>query len=597
LLASAPVLCGIAGFHGGLRASGERILREMIEALGHRGPDGRGVSLAGDVGLAATRLSLVDAERGGQPMVDGDVAIVFNGEIYNHVALREELEGLGVTFRGRSDTEVVLRGYLRWGPAVLDRLEGMFAIAIRDGAVLHLARDAFGMKPLFHGLCADAQTLVFASEIKALLRFPHVPRRLDATGLVEQLVFGHTLGQRTLLADIRQVAPGHHVIVERHEQQLLVTSSPWSPPRPLPPPPRSVDEAADRLVERLRESVARRVEADHPVATYLSGGLDSSLVASLRPDHVGSRSFLVADGKDVSDLPHARAVAAALGLQHTEIIVPRAPPRAWVANAVLAMEAPSAPSLALVSAARVRQEAKAAVCGEGSDELFGGYPMHDEPEPYLRRFEERVSRLRSTAPLAETALATTTERIAALRVRDPAARTRAVFDFLLHEVMPGKHLAIWDRGSMASSLEVRMPYLDRAIQELALSLPPQWSQQRKQLVVMAARRALPTAVAGAITTRTKAAAPDALGAMRHRLRSLAGAAMPYAWLRTHPLQRLTSAPHVLLALDLFLLAFLVGNGALPEGFAFETMYSRHERELRAAHQAAGEALFSANGAP
>ncbi len=586
-------MCGVVGYRGSLGTDGEQVLDAMVDALSHRGPDGRSAWVHEDVGLAAVRLSLLDLDHGGQPMVDGELAVVFNGEIYNHRELRAELEREGVAFRGRSDTEVVLRGFRRWGAAVLEKLEGMFAVAICEGGTLHLARDPFGMKPLFYWVSPQADAVAFASEIKALLRCPTVPRRLDPAGLVEQLVFGHTLGSRSLMAGVCHVPPGAHVIVERREGRIVVaTSHPSLPPQA---PPERMEHAVDALVERLRASVERHVHADHPIATYLSGGLDSTLVAALRPDRAGSRSFVVADGKDVADVRYARSAATALGLDHGEIMIPRAPALSWVADAVLAMEAPVLPSLALVSAAQVRRTCKAALCGEGSDEVFAGYPIHEDPEPYLRGLEERLLRLHGAAPILEHALATTRARIAALRLVDPEARFRAVHDFLLRETMPNKHLAIWDRCAMAASLEVRMPFLERGIRDLGRSLPREWMSRRKQIVVAAARRVLPPALATQIDARAKSAAPDALGATRQRLRGLAGAAMPRTWLRRHPLQQLSSSPHALVLLDLFLLAFVAGDGRLPEGFAIEAMYARHEGELRRVHQEACEALWGASG--
>ena len=282
-------MCGIAGYYGAFGAAGGSTLRSMIDALAHRGPDGRSMSVNASIGLAAARLSLLDAPGGGQPMEDGDIAIVFNGEIYNHAELRVELEQAGVRFSGRSDTEVLLRGFRQWGPSLFDRLEGMFAIAIRAGAVLNLARDPFGMKPLVYWISSDSQTLLFASEIKALLRCSLLPRRLDSAGLVEHLVFGHTLGSRTLIGDVRHVAPGdsccHRATAGAARAHDLEARA---PPRPHPRPG-PLEEAVDRLAEMLRESVARRLHADHPIATYLSGGIDSTLVAALRPDRTDSK--------------------------------------------------------------------------------------------------------------------------------------------------------------------------------------------------------------------------------------------------------------------------------------------------------------------
>lgn len=564
----------------------------MIEALAHRGPDGRCVSLHGNIGLGSARLSLLDLTNGEQPMQDGDVALVFNGEIYNHAALRSELQQEGVSFRGRSDTEVMLRGFQRWGPSLFDRLDGMYAVAIRDGETLHLARDPFGMKPLFYWISPGADAFVFASEIKAVLRCPFVPRRLDASGLVEHLVFGHTLGSRTLIGEVRQVAPGAHVAVTRQGERLVIAATFLPEPRPQSRPT-GLEQAIDRLTELLRESVARHVHSDYPVATYLSGGLDSSVVAALRPDHHGSRSFVVADGKDVADVRYARRVATALDLDHADIMITRTPPIDWIANSVLAMEAPFPPSVALVSAPQVRRAGKAVVCGEGADELFAGYPVHEQPETYLRTLEEQLLKLKA-AGLTGAALATTTAQVRAACVKDPEARSRALYDLLLYEGLPNKHLAIWDRCAMVASLEVRMPYLDRGVRDFALSLPREWLSPRKGLIAAVARRVLPPMVADEITARAKHAAPDALLSTRHRLRGLAAAIMPTAWSRRHPLQCLSSSPYVLVMLDLFLLAFVVGDGRLPAGLSIQTMYEHHERELRTAHQMACEALFGAD---
>jgi asparagine synthase (glutamine-hydrolysing) len=584
-------VCGIVGYHD--RESSHN-LPEIALALAHRGPDGTGVWIRDEIGLAATRLSLLDLEHGAQPMVneDGQVAVALNGEIYNHAKLRAELRSEGISFRGRSDTEVLLRGFIRWGPRVLERLEGMFAVAMSEGRRLHLARDTFGMKPLFWWLSSDRQALAFGSEIKALLRFPGVPRRLDPAALVEEMVFGHTLGVRTLLREIEQLAPGTLMTIERRGSRLEISTERFAMPRPAATPP-SAREAGERIGELLRESVVLHIHADHPVATYLSGGADSTLLASLRPDHPGSKSFVVADGKHVADLAHAAEVANALGLDHEPILIPREPPLSWLANAVLAMEAPRAPTLALVSAPRVRSCTKAALCGEGADELLSGYSMHERPGPYLDRFEQRLAQLQSTSALPASAFETTEAQLAALRPDRHGDRPSVIYDFLLHQVMPNKHLAIWDRGAMAASLEVRMPYLTRGIRDLSLSLPKNWaSGSAKELIGAAMQRTLRTPLAERIATRTKTAAPDALEVTRRRLGNLAASAMPSAWHSRHPLRQICTAPHMLFLLDLFLIAFIERDGSFPHDFAAEALYTRHERELRASHESACDALLA-----
>lgn len=589
-------MCGIVGYFGDFGPFGEQMLRSMVGSLAHRGPDGQGASVHGEIAVGAARLSLLDFDGGHQPMMDGPLAIVFNGEIYNHEDLRQELQQAGVRFTGRSDTEVLLQGFRKWGSALFERLEGMFAIAVRDGPVLHLVRDPFGMKPIVFWISPENDALTFGSEIKALLRCPSVTRNLNPTAFVEYLVFGHTIGSRTLLDHIHQVPPGTHVTVERQGGQIKVTKSAVSQPQ-LQEPPEDRRRAADQLTEMLRESVARRLHADEPVALYLSGGLDSTVLAALRPDRNGSRSFVVADGKDVADLHGARSVAAALQLEHSEVMVPRAPPSSWVVDAIIAMEAPFLPSIALISAPRVRQSGKAALCGEGSDELFCGYPPHSQPELYLQRLEERAQRLLAVFGAAESSIvAPVAERIRALRLETPQTRSRAVYEFLLNEVMPNKHLTIWDRCAMAASLEVRMPYLDRRVRDFALSVPPSWSLSRKALIADVAQRVLPGPLVNEILNRTKSAAPSAIQATHYRLRKLLAAAIPLARLRNHPLRQLTASPSALVMIDTFLLAFVARDGRLPQSFSIETMYSDHDRELRVAHQLACDALFGATGA-
>lgn len=585
-------MCGIVGYHDRERAHN---LYEIALALAHRGPDGTGVWTRNEIGLAASRLSLLDLEHGTQPMVseDGQVAVALNGEIYNHAQLRAELVNEGISFRGRSDTEVLLRGFIQWGPQVLDRLDGMFAAAMSEGRKLHLARDTFGMKPLFWWLSSDRQALVFGSEIKALLRFPGVPRRLDPAALVEDMVFGHTLEARTLLRDIEQLAPGTLMTIERQDSRLEISTERFAMPCPGTPPS-SPREAGERIGELLRESVARQIHADHPVATYLSGGADSTLLASLRADHPGSKSFVVADGKHAADLSHAADVANALRLDHEAILIPREPPLCWLANAVLAMEAPHPSTLALVSAPRVRSFTKAAVCGEGADELFSGYPMHQRPGPYLDRFEQRLAQLQSTSALPVSAFETTEAQLAVLRSDRHGRQPTAVFDFLLHQAMPNKHLAIWDRGAMAASLEIRMPYLTRGMRDLSLSLPKDWpSGSAKEMIGAAMRRTLPAPLAERIAERTKTAAPDALEVTRRRLGNLAASVMPSGWYRRHPLRQISTAPHVLFLLDLFLIAFVERDGSFPQDFAAEALYTRHGSELRASHESACDTLLSA----
>jgi asparagine synthase (glutamine-hydrolysing) len=278
-------MCGIAGV---LDLSGRPVEPELVEAmaarLSHRGPDGRGLHTDGPIGLAHTRLSLIDLDGGAQPMTseDGRVTVVFNGEIYNFRAVRTELEALGHRFRTRSDTEVIPHAVEEWGEAAVEKLRGMFAFAAWDARRhrLFLARDRLGIKPLYWFL--EGQRFFFASELKALLPCARAPRRLDPIALHDYLSLLVPLAPRTLFESIWSLAPGTQLAVENgqvRERRYWVPSA-----RPDP----SLDErrALDRLDTTLDAVLADQVVADVPVGAFLSGGIDSSLLVA----HLAARS-------------------------------------------------------------------------------------------------------------------------------------------------------------------------------------------------------------------------------------------------------------------------------------------------------------------
>jgi asparagine synthase (glutamine-hydrolysing) len=381
-------MCGICGFVGiEDPALGATTLQSMITTLAHRGPDGSGTWHApeGRVGLGHTRLSIIDLESGAQPMksIDGQFLIVFNGEIYNFQELRRDLERLDHWFATRSDTEVVLEAYRRWGAECLERFRGMFAFAIYDVRErrLFLARDRTGIKPLYYH--AGKGGFFFGSEIKAVLAAP-VPRRLDYRALADFLRLGYPLLPATMFADIQELEPGSWMEVTSDSGIRRGRFWEW---KRSPKAWRDAN-ALETSEEALTESLKDHLVSDVPVGAFLSGGIDSSLLAALLVRKLGVRidTFNVRFGEAAYDeSAYARAVAAHLGTRHHEIAVEGAFGSAGddgeealeLADCVLTQfDQPFGDSSAIPTylvCKEIRRYVKVALSGDGGDEMFGGY--------------------------------------------------------------------------------------------------------------------------------------------------------------------------------------------------------------------------------
>ena len=525
-------MCGIAGIVGAVPPGG--VLDAMLGALEHRGPDDRGTHVAGEAALGMTRLSIIDLATGRQPMSsdDGAVTIVFNGEIYNFRAVRAELQADGRRFRTRSDTEVILHAWQTDGERCVERLRGMFAFAIWDAPRrrLFLARDRLGKKPLYYW--QDGGTLVFASEIKALLCHPGPGRSVDWPAFHHYLAYGYTPAGRSAFARIMKLPPGHTAVFAHG---ALTTRRYWSlppgaPAGTLPPPP----ELAQRLREEIREAVRMRLESDVPLGAFLSGGVDSSVVvASMREVTSGRlRTFSIgfgASGASYDELPYARQVAERFGTEHhEEILEPKAAELAPVI--VRGFDEPFADSSAIATfavAAATARHVKVALSGIGGDETFAGYPRYlgvrvSEAWARLPRWLRRPAAAAATGllresytsrnlrdwtvrfaagaerPLPERYFAWTrffdapglhalaTPALAAhLAGDDPDAAGRAAwatrgwsdamdgaFRIDLATYLSDDLLTMADRMSMASSLELRAPFCDHRVIEASLAMAP-----------------------------------------------------------------------------------------------------------------------------
>lgn len=382
-------MCGIFGFVTRSQAEASRLDPEAARrALAHRGPDDSG-HYDGDVAgahctLVHTRLSIIDLSSGGhQPMPSGDgrYQVVFNGEIYNHAEVRAELESLGVRFRSSSDTEVLIEAYARWGASALERFRGMFAIAIWDTRLgtLFLARDRLGIKPLY---VADLPSggIAFASELRALLAAGAAPRKLSREGLRSYLTWGSVAEPLTMVEGVRALLPGTHATWrggQLHESTYWVL-------RPGPTVQLSFDEAVEFVRPVLREAVKLRLVSDVPVGVFLSGGIDSSVLATLASQASGGKvqAFTVAfDEKELSEAEQAAELARELGCPHHVTLLRAESLSGEVANALSALDQPSSDGINtyLVSKAVSGAGIKVALSGLGGDEVFAGYS-------YFRQF-------------------------------------------------------------------------------------------------------------------------------------------------------------------------------------------------------------------
>jgi len=549
-------MCGICGSFDFSRArpADPAVLERMNQTMVHRGPDGGGLHVDGPVGLAARRLAIIDLEHGDQPMVagDGEVAVVQNGEILNHLELRAGLERDGFRFRTRCDTEVLLHLYLRDGPGFVEQLRGMFAVAVWDRRArrLLLARDRFGIKPLHYEVC-DGR-IAFASELKALMAQPDFPRQVDREALHAFLAFNSIPAPLTIFKTARKLPPGHVLLCSPDGVQV----SRYARPEPAPAGElreEPAEELAQELRERLRDSVRAHLLADVPVGVLLSGGVDSSvlaaLAASVSPYRVSTFSIGFRE-KSFNELDLARQVAERYDTDHHELVVtPQV--TELLPKLVGAFDEPFADSSALPTflvSELAAQHVKVVLSGEGGDELFGGYETYSADQlalhlgPMAARLAPLVERLPSSSRrvsleyrakrFARAAALPPLERhhgwkeifSAPERSRlltppwrddsaDPLAGGRERFAETatapllarLQDVDLGIYLADdllvkTDRMSMFHSLEARVPYLDPVVAELALALPTRHKVRglaKKRLLRRAAGPLIPSSITGA----------------------------------------------------------------------------------------------------
>lgn len=529
-------MCGIAGFSG--RPASE-VSDAVLEQLGHRGPDGQGRFNAhgGTVSLFHTRLAILDpTSDGAQPMstADGQVTIVFNGEIYNFPELRADLQKRGYVFRSRTDTEVLLALYLELGTAMLAKLNGIFAFALWDAREnqLFVARDGAGVKPLY--ICESGGAFAFASEIKALLCFNWIPRRIDSEALSHYVRFLWCPGSGTPLADVRKLGPGEALIVK--DGRIVRRWHYYSLPAPGPDLSLSVADWTVEVRRALELAVKRQMISDVPLGAFLSGGLDSSSIVALARKHTSERlqcftidfdSDMAKEEGFVLDLPYARRVAQHLDVD-LHVVRVGSEMAEGLASMVQQLDEPLADFSALnvffISQLARQHGIKVLLSGAGGDDLFAGYRRHRAlgldslwdrvpgrvrerlgglgqmlpgRPPFLRRISkllrsaamqgnERLVSYFEWAPpdtvrsLFPPDLASTFHAEPLLEALDSVPETATPLQKMLileqRFFLADHNLIYTDKMSMAAGVETRVPFLDPDLMQLAARIPDGYRQ-------------------------------------------------------------------------------------------------------------------------
>jgi asparagine synthase (glutamine-hydrolysing) len=523
-------MCGIAGFFSirdrVLGGAAEAIVQDQISCLRHRGPDALATHVGPGFAFGHARLSIIDtSSAANQPMFDatGKICIVFNGEIYNFQKIRSELESKGVRLRTRSDTEVIVEGYRLWGIDVVHRLRGMFSIALydQDHDRLVLMRDRIGKKPLYYTV-HDGK-LIFASEIKGILKYPGIKRVPDCEAIHEYLTFQYVPSPMTAFHGIHKLPPAHLMIVQRGREPVIRKY--FELPRPAQARARPIEALREELVHQLKEATELRMIADVPIGAFLSGGVDSSAVVAMMASlsKAPVKTFTIGFEEQVYDeRPFARQVAQRYGTDHYEEVI-RPDGLGVINDIVYHYGEPFADSSAIPTyyvSKIARQQVTVALNGDGGDESFLGYPRYlrcrgyDDsslvPRPVARQLQRMIKMLpgdrfelvrqakraadilyKPRSSFYETSIAYFTDA-AKLELYSGDMRrflqnsalgrldhyldqaktlTQGAVWSDIHNYLPDDLLVKVDVASMANSLESRSPFLDHELMQWAATIP------------------------------------------------------------------------------------------------------------------------------
>ena len=508
-------MCGIVGFTNGIDNS-NAILSKMMDRIRHRCPDAEGKYIDDGIALGHRRLSIIDvSSQGDQPIFNEDksMVIVFNGEIYNYSEIRQELVGKGHVFRTNTDTEVLIHGYEQYGEKILDRLRGMFSFVIWDKNKKELfgARDFFGIKPMYYAIMG--KTFMFGSEIKSFLEHPDFKKELNPDALENYLTFQYSPTNETFFKNVYKLPPAHYFVLrngkfEAHRYWDVHFNEDNS---------KGLDEWVEKISDTFHNSVEAHKIADVEVGSFLSSGVDSSYVASVADV---DKTFTVGFGTDekYNEIGWAKNFSKAIGKENTSKVI--TPEEYWgnLSKIQYHMDEPLAdPSaVALYFVCNIASEKlKVVLSGEGADEIFGGYNVYSDPDGTLydklpRAVKRTVADIASKLPakrgvnffvrkgrdveerfIGNAYMFTPEDRKKLLKIKtdapEPAAITSKFYKRVkgkddvtkmqyldLHMWMSGDILLKADKMSMANSLELRVPFLDKEIMNLAVTIPTQY---------------------------------------------------------------------------------------------------------------------------
>ena len=508
-------MCGFVGFTNYIKDDGT-VLNSMMDTIVHRGPDSAGMYVDGDIALGFRRLSIIDLEHGNQPMLNEDEScvLVFNGEIYNFKQLREELLMQGHTFKTNADSEVVLHGFEQWGEEVVNRLRGMFAFVVynkSDGSIFG-ARDIFGIKPFYYTVTDNS--FIFGSEIKALATHPEFEKKLNEEALAHYLSFQYSPNEETFFGGVYKLPPAHYFTFKGGK----ITKTRYFIPE-FKTVPGVLDFYAEEVDKTLRESVEAHKIADVEVGSFLSSGIDSSYIAeAAKVDKTFTVGFESGDGDRYNEISFAKSFAETIGVENISKVI--TPEEYWSQFPKIQyyMDEPLADpaAIALYFVSKLASEhVKVVMSGEGADELFGGYRIYSEPLTltlydrlpfairravskvceylpkvhgvnYLCRrgktIEERYignanifsKKERDKILKSDIAKNTPQPKVLCDRFYDEVASKDDVTKMQYLDInmwLMGDILLKADKTSMANSLELRVPFLDKKVLELALTLP------------------------------------------------------------------------------------------------------------------------------
>ncbi|MEM4268196.1 MAG: asparagine synthase (glutamine-hydrolyzing) [Candidatus Woesearchaeota archaeon] len=503
-------MCGISGFTW----EDKDLAKRMNSSISYRGPNDRGIYCEKDVTLGHTRLSIIDLSKAGhQPMCNEDrtMWLVFNGEIYNFKDIRPKLQALGHSFASNTDSEVIIHSYEEYGTSCLEHFNGMFAFAIWDSRkkILFLARDRLGVKPLYY--MKIGENLVFSSEIKALLNHDF-RMEINHKALYEYLTYRFIPNEQTMLKGIRKLLPGHYLIFKKnHIEVRKYWDIKWDYSR------LKENEVISKLDSLLNDAVQKRLVSDVPLGAFISGGLDSSLIAAinsrLRADKV--KTFTVGFGHERDEFKYARQVSEYLETEHKEIQLKYEEMTKELPKIIWYMDEPNS-DITMVPLYFLSRFSKKYVTvvntGEGADELFSGYQHYKigagafEFVPikikrqiyrwYYSPFKRKERDALFLKPIAQSRRLDKDGGILdkTLRAKRPVNFLNKILLFDIKNELPNWQLTRVDRMTMAHGMEARVPFLDYRIVELAAKIPPSFKQrglEGKYVLKKVAKKYLP----------------------------------------------------------------------------------------------------------